>query len=263
MLQVLPHGDVTELRFSTWKSRAVRMRCSAFVVRGVLIDSGFPDAAPDLLRWIAAHPVHGAIITHYHEDHSGGVAALAARGVPVWMSEATRPKVMDPTRVYLYRRFSWGVAQRVERCAPFTPPSALRVIGAPGHTDDHVVVWDDATGTCVGGDLFIGVKVRVAHRTEHARTTSASLRRIIALRPRRYFDAHRGLLSDPVPLLAAKADWLDATADAAEALMARGLSDGEIARRVLGSDRLGRWFTGGDYTMENWVFGLRAGRSID
>lgn len=257
MLHTLDHGDVTELRFTTWRSRLSRMRVSAFVVRGVLIDSGFPDAAADLARWLATHPVQGAALTHYHEDHAGGAATLAGRGVPLWMPPTTAPRVQRPAPVYFYRRFSWGSPRPLAAFAPFALPAPLVAVATPGHTDDHHAIWDPETRTVFGGDLFIGVKVRIAHATEDARSTAASLRRIIALAPRRYFDAHRGFLADPVPLLSAKADWMETTIGAAEALMAEGFDDATIARRLLGNDRLSRWYTSGDYTMENWVGGLR------
>jgi hypothetical protein len=44
----------------------------------------------------------------------------------------------------------------------------------------------------------------------------------------------------------------------AERLIADCLDDATIARRVLGTDRFSRWYTGGDYTMGNWVRGLRS-----
>jgi glyoxylase-like metal-dependent hydrolase (beta-lactamase superfamily II) len=258
MLQVTTHEDVTQLCFTTWRSRLSGMRVSAFVVRGVLIDSGFPSVAPDLARWLDAHPVGGAAITHYHEDHSGGAAMLARRGVPMWMSEQTRPMVARPKPVLFYRRFSWGKPQAVPSHAPFALPAGLTAIPTPGHSEDHHVLFDAETGTVFGGDLFIGVKVRLAHATEDARVTAASVRRVLALKPQRFFDAHRGLLDQPLARLAAKADWIEDTVARAERLIAEGLDDATIARRVLGTDRLSRWYTGGDYTMGNWVRGLRS-----
>jgi hypothetical protein len=62
-----------------------------------------------------------------------------------------------------------------------------------------------------------------------------------------------------VALLEAKAAWIEATAAQCDRLIADGLDDRAIARRVLGTDRLGRWYTAGDYTMENWVRGVRGG----
>ncbi len=261
MLQITRFDDVTQLRFTTWKSRLSGMRVSAFVVRGVLVDNGFPAAAPDLERWLDAHPITGAAITHYHEDHSGGVAVLARRGIPTWMPEATRAKLANPAPILFYRRFSWGTPVAVASVNSFVLPAGLETIPTPGHSADHHVLWDADTRTVFGGDLFVGVKVRIAHATEDARATASSLRRIIALQPRRFFDAHRGLLEDPLRLLTAKADWIEATVARMERLIVDGLDDATIARLVLGVDRIGRWYTSGDYTMENWVAGVRRGVS--
>lgn len=233
------------------------MHVSAFVVRGVLIDSGFPLVAPELAQWVSAHPVHGAALTHYHEDHSGGAAALVQRGIPVWMSPLTQARVAAPAPIHFYRRFSWGMPTSLPAHEPFALPDGLEAIATPGHSEDHHALWDAQTGTVFGGDLFISVKVRIAHLAESARDTSASLRRIIARQPQRYFDAHRGLLANPVATLTAKADWIDTTIAHAEQLVAEGLDDSSIARRLLGTDRFGRWYTAGDYTMENWIRGVR------
>ncbi|MDQ8153065.1 MAG: MBL fold metallo-hydrolase [Gemmatimonadota bacterium] len=260
MLTVLTHDDVTELRFSTWRSRLSRMRVSAFVTRGTLFDSGFPVATPALTQWLRRHPVQAAALTHHHEDHAGGACALAALAVPLWIPDAARALVTAPPRVLFYRRFSWGSPAPLGPYIAAALPLGIEAIPTPGHTADHHIFWDAGTGTVFGGDLFIGVKVRIAHASEDPRATSASLRRIVALAPRRFFDAHRGLLCNPAALLTAKADWIDAMVDRVEQLAAQGLSDADIARRVLGSDRLGRWYTAGDYTMENWVRGVRRHR---
>src|SRR5450830_948176 len=93
MLRTLVHDDVAELRFTTRRSRSMGFRVSAFTVRGVLIDSGFPDCAGDLARYVAATPPEGCVLTHWHEDHAGGAAALARAGVPLWMDARTAERV--------------------------------------------------------------------------------------------------------------------------------------------------------------------------
>lgn len=231
---------------------------SAFAARGVLIDSGFPDCAGDLARHVAAAPLEGCIITHYHEDHAGGAAALARAGVPLWMDARTAERVRVPKPIGLYRRYTWGTPSALGDFAPFALPAPLECIPTPGHSDDHHVVWDSGTGTVFGGDLFIGVKVRVSHRNEQPRLLVQSLRRIAALAPERYFDGHKGLLAAPVQMLNAKADWLEQTIATIEALIVRGIDDATIARRVLGSDWWSRAFTAGDYTMANFVRCVRS-----
>lgn len=259
MLRTIRHHDVTELRFSSWRSRLSGMRVSAFLVRGVLIDAAFPSLGPALARWVRAHSVRGVALTHAHEDHAGGAPLLARAGIPLWMSASTREKLRAPAPVRFYRRFSWGSPGPLGASEPFTLPAGLHPVATPGHADDHHVFWDAETESIFGGDLFIGVKVRFAHPTEDPYATVSSLRHVIALRPRRYFDAHRGRLVDPLPLLAAKATWMEAVIAACERRIVDGEDDATIARRVLGADRLVRWYTAGDYTMANWVRGVRRG----
>lgn len=257
MLQIITHDEVTELRFSTWRSRSVGFRVSAFHVRGVLVDTGFPACAGALARFIATVRPEGCLVTHFHEDHSGGGAAVARAGVPVWMDARTAERVRHPARIGFYRRYTWGSPSPVGAFRPFTPPDSLACIATPGHCDDHHAIWDGETGTLFGGDLFIGVKVRGSHASEQPRTLVRSLRRVIALRPHRLFDAHRGLIENPVALLTAKADWLEQTIATIDAMAAEGLDDTAIARRVLGHDWFNRAFTAGDYTTRNFVRSVR------
>lgn len=257
MLQVIRHDGVTELRCSTWRSRSVGFRVSAFLVRGVLVDTGFPDCAGALARYVATARPDGCLVTHFHEDHAGGVAAVTRAGVPVWMNARTADRVRRPARIGFYRRYTWGSPSPVETFTPFIAPGTLECIPTPGHSDDHHAVWDRETGTLFGGDVFIGVKVRGSHANEQPRTLVRSLRRVIALGPQRLFDAHRGLVENPVGLLTAKADWLEETIAAVDALIAEGLDDTSIARRVLGNDWFSRAFTAGDYTMRNFVSSVR------
>ena len=147
MIAPLQHGDVTQLQFSTWKSRASGMAVSAFVCDGVLMDSGFPDIAEELGRWVDAHPLRGAIVTHAHEDHSGGVAVLAGRGVGILCSAMTEAWMRRDEHVGYYRRFCWGSRQRL--ATPIVPfvSDRFQLRAAAGHSGDHHVVWDTQTGT--------------------------------------------------------------------------------------------------------------------
>ncbi len=258
MLTVHSHGDVSELRFSTWRSRSVGFGVSAFVVRGVLVDTGFPDCAGDLARYLRASRPAGCIVTHFHEDHAGGVGAVVRAGVPVWMDARTAQRVCAPAPVGPYRRYTWGSPGPVGAVEPFAPPPALSCIATPGHADDHHVVWDGATGTVVGGDLFIGIKVRGAHRNERPRALVRSLRQCIALAPVRLFDAHRGIVDAPIPLLVAKVEWMERTLDAIDARIKRGDDDVTIARAILGNDWVTRVFTAGDYSTESFVAAVRS-----
>jgi endoribonuclease LACTB2 len=253
MLQIDSFGDVTRLAFTTRASRSVGLGVSAWFTRGALIDTGFPRVGRELEAWVReARPI-GAIVTHYHEDHAGNVGRLAALGIPVQMHPETAALVRAPHPIGWYRRYTWGSPRALRTSAePFTHPS-LELRPARGHSPEHHLVWDAERGTMFGGDLFIGVKVRIAHPGEDMRAQVTALRAAVALAPERFFDAHRGPLDHPVALLAAKADWLEEMIAAIETRHRRGWSETAIRDAVLGREDLTGWVSAGDYSRLNFV----------
>lgn len=276
MLRVEPHGDVTRLVLASPTSRLVGYDVSAYLVATaagrVLVDTGLPAAWRDLaahLRGLAPGrhgdaalraAVAGVVLTHQHEDHAGNAARLAAAGVPVAMSDATRAAVRTVVPPGLYRDLTWGRMPPVDDDAPRFDPAPLALVPTPGHSPDHHAVWDAATGTLFGGDLFIGVKVRVAHPGEELRALARSLRAAAALHPARFFDAHRGLVPDAAVLLAAKADWVEDTVAAVEALLQRGWPERRVRAAVLGRESFAGYLSFGHYSRINFVRAVRAGR---
>ena len=247
------HGDVTRLRMKNWRTRTAGYEVSAYHVRGVLVDTGFAGAAPALDAWIRNARrkfLHGApseglmsaVLTHAHEDHSGNAGLLQQRGVPVWIAPVTREAFAGLGPIPWYRRFTWGAPMPLapdegrQATAAVELPRGIEVIHAPGHAPDHHVVWDNETGTLFGGDLFLGVRVKVAHHTEQPRTLVATLRRLAALEPARLFDAHRGAVPTPGATLRAKADWLEEMIAEVERRAAAGEPPRAIRDAVLGRE---------------------------
>jgi len=261
MLQIERHDDVRKLRFTTPYTRSMGFEVSAFAVRGVLVDSGFPDAGRDLRAWLESNPVDGAIITHYHEDHAGNIQLLAERGVPMRLAEETLDRVKAPPAIGWYRRWCWGSQPPLTSTVRSFAHPALELVHTPGHSTDHHVVWDAERETVFGADLFLGVRVKISHPwpREDVRAQIASLRRVVALNPKRYFDAHRGLVPDAIAQLSAKAVWIEDTVGEIDHLAAQGANDSEIVRRALGGeDRLMSWSTLGDFSRLNFVRSVRA-----
>lgn len=259
MIRVYRHDDVTRFEMSSVASRIVGYSASAYLVRGVLIDCGFHGARRDVAALLTEHRPRGLFLTHYHEDHAGNAELVARRGVPISACAATLERLRSPGPIRFYRRFTWRPMPPLR--APFTPfeDAELSLIAAPGHSPDHHVVWDARDGTVFGGDLYLGVKVRVAHPGEDPRQLAASLRAIAALGPTRLFDAHRGLVREPAPLLVAKADWIDETVAAIERRIAAGASDQAIVRELFGGESWPGYFSGGDYSRTNFVRAVRRG----
>ena len=265
MFRLSAHDDVLRLEMASAASRAVGYTASAYLLRGVLVDTGIPARAAALARFLderaaAGAPVRGAVVTHQHEDHAGNVALLAGRGIPIAMADATRAAVRRVGPIGLYRRVTWYPMRPLPGGAPELVPAPLVLVPTPGHSPDHHAVWDPETETLFGGDLFLGVKVRIAHHEEDPRRLVDSLRAAAALRPRRLFDAHRGPVPNPTESLLAKAAWHEETIGAVDALIDRGWSDRAILRAVLGGESLTGWLSARDYSRLNFVRVVRASR---
>jgi glyoxylase-like metal-dependent hydrolase (beta-lactamase superfamily II) len=260
MIELIPHHDVLQLRMSSPRSRLVGYSVSAYLVHDTLVDTGFPGVGAELDRWLGTVPsLRGAIVTHAHEDHAGNVALLARRGVPLAMGDATLDVVRRPHRVGFYRRFTWRPMTPLAAPPLAFDPSPLALVPTPGHSPDHHAVWDADRETLFGGDLFLGVKVRVAHPGEDPRQLAATLRRVAALAPRRLFDGHRGSVANPVEMLLAKSDWIDETVARVERRLAEGWSDAAVRDEILGREELAGYFSLGDYARINFVRAVRAG----
>ncbi|HVX39695.1 MAG TPA: MBL fold metallo-hydrolase [Gemmatimonadaceae bacterium] len=250
-------GDVIRLRMSSAGSRAAGMDVSAYIVRGVMIDTGFHraraavDAARRELR------VQAAIVTHWHEDHAGNVALLAWSGMPLLVRPDTEITLRERPPIQLYRRIVWGHPPALEGSLVRFESDELQIVHAPGHSPDHQIVFDRQTGTLFSGDLWLGVRTRVLHASEDPYEIARSLALAAALSPARMFDAHRGLVERPVDALTARRAWLLETLGEVERRIGEGWSDAEIVKRVLGGEERTAYVSRGDYSRRNLVRAVR------
>ena len=253
MIEATAFGDVTRLRFWTWRSLAVGYDVSCYLIRGVLIDTAFRHVGHELRGALHELQPKGVIVTHWHEDHAGNAPDLARGGLPMWMHQYTEAKLRERQQVKAYRHFTWGRPRALRGEPRRFDPAPLRVIHTPGHSTDHHVVFDDATGTLFSADLWLGVKVRIMGATENPYDIVESMTRAIALEPRRMFDAHRGLVENPVGALSAKRAWLQETIGEIERRLDAGDSESAILREVLGGEERTAYASQGEYSRRNLV----------
>ncbi|MEO7996819.1 MAG: MBL fold metallo-hydrolase [Gemmatimonadaceae bacterium] len=245
----------------TWpRSRIIGYSVYAFLVRGVLVDNGFPGAARDARALITHLRPRGAFVTHHHEDHAGNTELLAKSGVPLAMDSQTLTLLQHPDAIGPYRHFMWKATPPVvSSVIPFTD-DALSLIHTPGHCSNHHSVWDESTGTLFAGDLFLGVKVRMAHAYENPRQHVQSLRAVIARNPDRMFCAHRGFVANGTSMLRAKADWIEHLVAKTDKLIDDGRTDREIRKELIGSLGSSHFISAGDYSPVNLVAAIRRTR---
>ena len=254
----MPH-DVELVRLRSWRSAAAGYSVFVFLVRDQLIDTGFPGARQTVARLIDERRPRGVVVTHQHEDHAGNVELVARRRIPVAMAPVTEAalRVGEPN-VGFYRRACWGAMAPLRAAIEPHNPSGLELVPTPGHSPDHHVVWDAERETLYSGDLFLGVKVRVARPMEEPRALAQSAIRAASLRPRHVLCSHRGLVPNGAEALLAKAAWLDETIGQIDRRIAQGWSDRAITRSVLGREDLVYAISRGDLSRVNFVRAVRA-----
>lgn len=231
---------------------------SAFVARGVLVDVGFPKVGQEMTALLRSVPVRGAMVTHKHEDHAGNVPLVAGLGIPMKLASETLEFVRNPDRIAFYRWVTWGMPSPLTQRLEHFEDDVLQFIPTPGHSRDHHVVWDPERRVLYSGDLFLGVKVRIAHPGEDPRQLARSLRRAASLGAEVMYCAHRGRVENATEMLLAKAQWTEDTIGEIERRLAEGWTESQVRERVLGGESLSGWMSRGDYSRANFVRAVRA-----
>lgn len=238
-------------------SRAVGMDVSAYVIRGMMIDTGFHRVRSQLMAAVRSLGVRGAVVTHWHEDHAGNVEMLANAGIGVSMRRDTEATLRARPAIQLYRRVVWGHPPALQSSVDAFDDHGLELIHTPGHSSDHQVAWDRETGTLFSGDLWLGVRARILHSTEDPYQIIESLRVVRTLSPERMFDAHRGFVSNASHAIDEKIDWLGGMMETIEHDVRAGASDRDIIRRRLGGEESAAYVSRGDYSRRNLVKAVR------
>ena len=165
----------------------------------LLVDTGYPwagRALRDTLRDLGvAGTLTHVVNTHAHEDHVGNndvVAALA--DVEVLVHPSAVAAVRWPAEVPWYRGFMFGplTGSRVGPLGDRLEVGGCRfdVVPTPGHTADHVCLFEPDRGWLFAGDLYVDERLDAQLDDVDGPSWVASLDRALALDATVLFDGH-------------------------------------------------------------------------
>jgi glyoxylase-like metal-dependent hydrolase (beta-lactamase superfamily II) len=261
MLHIEDHGPVRT--FSAARAFFGRSfyHTAAYWLDGLLVDSTCPFTAQELLHACAELSVRQVVNTHCHEDHIGGNSALQrARDCAIWAHPLALPILENPRLqpLQLYRRVFWGwpepshgrpVGEWVE-----TEHHRFQVLHTPGHSPDHVCLYEPQQGWLFSGDAYIGGEDRAARPDYDIYAIIGSLKKLAALNVSQLFPASGTVRDkDPADDILRKIDYLEDLGDKVRQLRGQGLSVQAIGARLLGPEPSIRYLTLGHFRRRQLV----------
>ena len=125
---------------------------SCYFIDGILIDSGAPAGVNDLMNFVSS--LHGeqgikeCIITHAHEDHSGGAHMLKSEfNVPIYAHRKAIPILKRESNYPQYRQVAWGekrqpvIAKKVpKRIKTANNKFIFEIYPMPGHAPELIAL---------------------------------------------------------------------------------------------------------------------------
>ena len=256
MLRPSVHGPITQIQLARTILGRPLYTVSAFLVDGLLIDSGLPHTALELVSWLRDQQVHQVINTHHHEDHSGGNGPIwDVLGLPLAAPSATVPILANFPRLELYRRIVWGqpkdaIVQALDGSVE-TEHYRFQLIPTPGHCPDHTCFFEPVQGWLFSGDLFIHERARYLRRDEDLKELIESLQQILALQPKLLACSHAGLVRDASRGIQRKIAYWDQLHAQARGLRRSGHSAREITNSLLGREGRMTWISRGHVSKIN------------
>lgn len=274
MIDVEQQGSVRVFRMARSLFGRPLYWTAAYWVDGLLIDTGPACTASQLVRLLAATPVHQIAITHAHEDHIGGLHLLRRQfpQAAVYASRQAIPLVEDPSKIAMqpYRRLIWGapepntgvrsldeVDDRIQ-----TPEFLFRAVETPGHSRDHVCYFEPRYRWLFSGDAFIGGR-DVAWAPEFDMfALVSSLRTLASLRPERLFPGSGSVRRTPLPDLHGKIGALIQLAQEVDRLERSGCGTPEMVELLFQGEPRIRFWTMGHFSAANLVQACRSYNAI-
>jgi glyoxylase-like metal-dependent hydrolase (beta-lactamase superfamily II) len=247
MVRFSRHGEVLRIDLARSILGRGRYWTTAYMVGPLLVDSGCAHTANELVAGLNQKGLRPEILlnTHSHEDHIGGNAAITRTfsdirvlAHPEALMVMADPRGRQPEQPY--RRLFWGWPEPSSG-TPIREGDTIdagelqfRVIETPGHSPDHLCLFEPDRGWLFSGDLYVGGRDRALRSGSDIGGVISSLERVAALPVITLFPGSARIPEDPAATLAAKIAWLRSIRDRVLALHAQGLGVGRIAREAFG-----------------------------
>lgn len=243
MLKITSFGDIR--RIDTARSIAGRgcYWTTAYLVDGLLVDSGCAASAYELIAVLDAEPIRYIVNTHSHEDHIGanGLLQLERKGLEILAHPLALRVLAEPKReqpLQLYRRLFWGIPKPSRGFAVQesevirTRNYQFKVIYTPGHSVDHLCLYEPNQGWLFTGDLYNGSKDRAIREDTDIWGIITSLKKINDLPLSRLYPGCAHVRENPNQELNQKICYLEEIGEKVLSMHRLGMNRGDIVKNL-------------------------------
>ncbi|HEX9617760.1 MAG TPA: MBL fold metallo-hydrolase [Anaerolineales bacterium] len=270
MIQITPYGEVTRFDLSRTLFGRGRYWTTAYLVDDILIDTGCAHSAPELLRALDDFRLVRIVNTHTHEDHIGANGPLQRRqpGLEILAHPLALPVLANPRGrqpLHPYRRLFWGypdpsTAQPLVDGAEIKSEKyCFQVLYTPGHSPDHLCLYEPREDWLFTGDLFVGGRDHALRAGTEIWQIIASLKLLAALPANMLFPGSARVRENPAMELAGKAAYLEELGERVLELHHEGRSESQIARAACGGPMWIEWITLNHFSRRQLVRAYLAG----
>ena len=236
---------------------------AAYLVDGLLIDTGCPHTSGELIAFLEGQTLNAAVNTHHHEDHVGANHRLQQRfSIPIMASLESAPLIAQSPKLLPYQELVWGhpVPTEVSVLADKvrTKKHLFHVVETPGHCPGHVAFVEMGWGWCFTGDLFISREPKAMRPEEDIYEIARSMKKLVDLLPDKLilFTGLGNMVEDGRAALQACVDYIQSLLQRASALERQGLSPSAMVNQLFGRESILASLTDGHISSENVVRAL-------
>ena len=234
---------------------------AAYRVDGLMVDTGCYYTVKELVSGRGEFDVDRIVNTHSHEDHIGANASLSRRfGAPILahplaipvLATSKKQKHLNP-----YQIIMWGYPEP-SSASPIpetieTTHHLFNVIHTPGHSPDHLCLYEPKEGWLFGGDTYIGGRDRALRVDYNIWQMIASLKKLSELDVGLIFTGSGNVRRNGSAALNEKTAYLESMGEQALELHRQGWFYRQIRRTLSGREMLIAYATLGHFTGKHLV----------
>lgn len=241
----------------TIKLFGTRLNTYVYVTDGLLVDTGPSRYNREYANFFRTQPVKQVVLTHFHEDHSGNAPWLEKQGIAVYVHPAAVNVCRKPARLPFYRFIFWGAREKFNPLPVGntlkTKHKVLQVLEVPGHSPDHIALYDPAEGAIFTGDLFVTPKTRIVMRPENIPQIMQSLRVLLRHDFQTVYCGHAGVVEEGKKMIQMKLDYLENLRGEVLELYNKGLSIKVINKKLFPKTAPLTYLSGKEWASEHII----------